>query len=130
MTVNPLTCPPRTPPQSFSKPALYAAIADLNRDLQLVLDDVRCLRQFRFRREFMDAVEVQIEELRAWSNGELLETQLEAGREATGHEVPDPLMRVPANTARTWLGPMPHNLGSWPGSIRSVVDAGPRDGAP
>lgn len=75
MGVNQRIRPPRTPPRFFSKPALYAAIADLNRDLQLVLDDFRRLRQFRFRREFMDAVEVQIEELRAWSNGELLETQ-------------------------------------------------------
>ena len=77
MAVNQITRPPRPHLQLFSKPALYAAIADLNRDLQLVLDDFRRLRQFRFSREFMDAVEVQIEELRAWSNGELLETQLD-----------------------------------------------------
>lgn len=77
MAVNRTTRPPRIQTQLFSKPALYAAIADLNRDLQLVLDDFRRLRQFRFRREFMDAVEIQIEELRAWSNGELLETQHE-----------------------------------------------------
>ena len=77
MAVNQITRPTRAQTQLFSKPALYAAVADLNRDLQLVLDDFRRLRQFRFSREFMDAVEVQIEELRAWSNGELLETQLD-----------------------------------------------------
>lgn len=77
MAVDRITRPPCTQTQLLSKPALYAAIADLNRDLQLVLDDFRRLRQFRFRREFMDAVEIQIEELRAWSNGELLETQLD-----------------------------------------------------
>ena len=77
MDVNRITRPPRIQAQLFSKPVLYAAIADLNRDLQFVLDDFRRLRQFQFRREFMDAVEVQIEELRAWSNGELLETQHE-----------------------------------------------------
>lgn len=65
----------RPPQQAVPKAALYAAIADLNRDLDAVLDDFRRLRELRFRREFMDAFMVKIEDLRCWSNSELLETQ-------------------------------------------------------
>lgn len=67
----------RTQPHPFPKPALYAAIADLNRDLELVLDDLRKLREFQFRRELMDAFIVKIEDLRAWANSEFMEVQLD-----------------------------------------------------
>ena len=70
-----VTRPPRTQPQPFLKPALYAAVADLNRDLEVVIEDFRKLREFQFKHEMMDAFIVKIEDIRAWSNSELLETQ-------------------------------------------------------
>lgn len=65
----------RPPQQAVPKPALYAAIADLNRDFEVVIDDLRKLRQLQLKPEMMDAFIVKLEDLRAWSNSELLEMQ-------------------------------------------------------
>lgn len=65
----------RPPQQAVPKPALYTAIADLNRDFEVVIDDLRKLRDLRLKPEMMDAFIVKIEDIRAWSNSELLEIQ-------------------------------------------------------
>ena len=44
-------------------------------ELELVVEDFKRLREFRFRRDLLDAFIVKIEDLRAWSNSEFLETQ-------------------------------------------------------
>jgi len=79
MATNELTRPPRkqptSQPQPFPKAGLYEAIFALNRDLELVVEDFKRLREFRFRRDLLDAFIVKIEDLRAWSNSEFLETQ-------------------------------------------------------
>lgn len=62
-------------PQPFPKPALYEAIAALNRDLGTVIDDFNRLREFRFSRLYIDAFIVKIEDLRSWANAEFLERQ-------------------------------------------------------
>jgi hypothetical protein len=61
--------------QPFPKPALYEAIAALNRDLGTVIDDFNRLRDFRFSRLYIDAFIVKIEDLRSWANAEFLERQ-------------------------------------------------------
>jgi hypothetical protein len=72
-----VTRPPRTQPQPFPKPALYEAISALNRDLGLVVEDLRRLREFRFSRLYVDAFIVKVEDLRAWAIAEFLEQQLD-----------------------------------------------------
>ena len=76
MATNQLT-PPRTQPQPFSKPQLYEAIFALNRDLGTVAEDFNRLREFRFKRLYIDAFIVKVEDLRAWANAEFLEQQLD-----------------------------------------------------
>ncbi len=57
------------------KPEIYEAIFALNRDLELVIAGLHRLRKLRFRRGFMDAFAVKVEELCYAANIELFETQ-------------------------------------------------------
>jgi hypothetical protein len=72
-----VTRPPRTQPQPFPKPALYDAIAHLNRDLGLVIEDLNRLREFRFSRRKIDGFIAKAERLRSRANSEFLERQLD-----------------------------------------------------
>jgi hypothetical protein len=62
-------------PQSFPKPALYEAIANLNRDLGLVIEDLDRLRDFRFSRRYINSFIAKTEHLRARVNAAVLERQ-------------------------------------------------------
>lgn len=68
--------PRRTQAQPYPKPALYEAIANVNRDLGLLIADFDRLREFRFKRQDIDAFIAKTEHLRSRVNGELLEHQL------------------------------------------------------
>ena len=74
--VAPRPSPRLTHPQPFPKTQIFEAIATLNRDLGIVIDDLNRLREFRFRREPIDWAVAKIERLRARSNSEFLERQL------------------------------------------------------
>jgi hypothetical protein len=69
--------PRRTEPQPFNKPALYEAIAALNRDLGMVIEDLNRLREFRFSRRDIDGFIAKAERLRSRANSEFLERQLD-----------------------------------------------------
>jgi len=66
--------PPPTPAQKY---ALYSTIASLNREFEFAIEHLGKLREFKFRREPIDAIIAKVEELRCWSNSEFLEIQLE-----------------------------------------------------
>ena len=63
-------------PQPYPKPALYEAIAALNRDMGIVIDDLNRLREFHFSRRDIDGFITKTERLRAYANSEFLERQL------------------------------------------------------
>ena len=67
--------PRPTHPQPFPKPALYEAMASLNRDLGLVVEDLNRLREFRFSRRDIDFLIAKTEHLRSRANAEFLERQ-------------------------------------------------------
>jgi hypothetical protein len=75
MATNQVT-PHPSQPQPYPKPDLYAAIAALNRDLGVVIDDLNRLRDFRLGRNGIDALVTKIEYLRARANAEFLERLL------------------------------------------------------
>ena len=68
--------PRRSQPQPFPKPQLYVAIAALNRDLGIVIDDFNRLREFRFSRREIDSFVARAEYLRCMANAELLYRQV------------------------------------------------------
>lgn len=68
--------PRRTQPQPYPKPALYEAIFALNRDLELVLEDLNRLREFRFSRSDIDRFIAKTQHLRSTANAEFLDRQL------------------------------------------------------
>lgn len=72
-----VTRPPRTQPQALPKSAVYFTVASLNRELEFAIEHLGKLREFKFRREPIDAIIAKIEELRCWSNSEFLEVQVE-----------------------------------------------------
>jgi hypothetical protein len=72
-----VTRPPRTQPQPFPKSTIYFTVASLNRELEFAIEHLGKLREFKFRREPIDAIIAKIEELRCWSNSEFLEVQSE-----------------------------------------------------
>ena len=63
-------------PQPYPKPELFEAIAALNRDLGVVIEDFNRLREFRFRSSNIDGFVAKVERLRAYANSEFLERQL------------------------------------------------------
>lgn len=65
----------RVPSDDVDKVAVYEAIFALNRDLGMAVAGFRRLYELGFRREFMDAYAVKLEELRCAANVELFETQ-------------------------------------------------------
>jgi hypothetical protein len=73
---TPHVTPRPSHPQPFPKPQLYEAIAALNRNLGIVIDDLNRLREFRFSRRDIDHFIATTERLRARANTELLERQL------------------------------------------------------
>jgi hypothetical protein len=73
---TPHVTPRRSHPQPFPKPQLYEAIASLNRDLGMVIDDLNRLREFRFSRRDIDGFIAKAERLRSRANSEILERQL------------------------------------------------------
>ena len=75
MAIDQVT-PRPTSPQPFPKPALYEAIATINRDIGHLIDGFDSLRQFRFGRRKIDSFIANVEHLRARVNSELLERQL------------------------------------------------------
>jgi len=77
MATTHVTRPPRTQPQPFPKSAIYFTVASLNRDLEFAIEHLGKLREFKFRREPIDAIIAKIEELRCWSNSEFPEIQSE-----------------------------------------------------
>jgi hypothetical protein len=73
---TPHVTPRPSHPQPFPKPQLFEAIAALNRDLGIVIDDLNRLREFRFSRRDIDSFVTKAERLKALANAELLERQL------------------------------------------------------
>ena len=77
MATHQVTRPHPTQPQPLPKSAVYFTVASLNQELELAIEHLGKLREFKFRREPIDAIIAKIEELRCWSNSEFLEVQVE-----------------------------------------------------
>ncbi len=77
MAPQQVTRPHPNRPQPLPKSAVYFTIASLNRELEFAIEHLGKLREFKFRREPIDAIIAKIEELRCWSNSEFLEVQVE-----------------------------------------------------
>ena len=77
MATHQVTRPHPNRPQSLPKSAVYFTVASLNRELEFAIEHLEKLREFKFRREPIDAIIAKIEELRCWSNSEFLEVQVE-----------------------------------------------------
>jgi hypothetical protein len=77
MATPEVTRPPRTQPHPVLKSAVYFTVASLNRELEFAIEHLGKLREYKFRREPIDAIIAKIEELRCWSNSEFLEVQVE-----------------------------------------------------
>ena len=77
MATHQVTRPRPNQPQPLPKSTLYFTVASLNRELEFAVEHLGKLREFKFRREPIDAIIAKIEELRCWSNSEFLEVQVE-----------------------------------------------------
>ncbi len=77
MATHQVTRPHPNRPQPLPKSAVYFIVASFNRELEFAMEHLRKLREFKFRREPIDAIIANIEELRCWSNSEFLEVQVE-----------------------------------------------------